>query len=223
MEVLIQFDLPKSPAGRRALKLCRQLASFSEGDDGCQIALSPATMHESARLIPYMLKIIQGRSGTILSVNGALHDRHAMKAIIATTHCLLCSGVYDNQREYCAQFGVGIPSWGCRQLCSIARYSELQYGAERYWYQVGPFVDDVQWIDKHGLASRLASEAESKCLSLCPHFNWTRVEKVIASLPEMIDPSLDGTWTFRHSLDPASPGIIGVCPAVIHRYEVSED
>jgi AAA+ superfamily predicted ATPase len=198
----IQFGKSSSSNFQSALRLAQQFSDFQTGEDGAfSVSLGgPAFSQDYERakrlwaLIRYWAssQMWMGDQPVTTEDFGALGRveqcaRQAEHAPIMDRHC---------------ESAIRGRGWGCCLLTSVRRAEERYPGYNpytTYWYDFGKFVSDTAWqVDKPQLLETLAREADNRFLRFCEHYDWTRVARAVAELPDLIDAAEGDDWAIEN-------------------------
>jgi len=196
------------PAARRCItRILRDLPGVQTPDDGFwRVPFHP----DHAGGFCHLWRIVARCPDTLLLADDRVQDRPHANAILEWISCLAC--------RTCAgpvgcRLAAGIPGWGCKCLRSVQVLGHMPRGGGPPWWEVGPFQDGIQYIDKADILDALEAEVQARCLKLCPHFARARVEAAVEALPGQIDPRHTDAWIYRGSDDPAQADyFVGVMP-----------
>lgn len=213
-EVQIRFNIPKHTGKILVPRITAEFSRFTPGTDGEQpfVTITKETFAHDCKLILSLWQQVGSSKFTGVYIDGELADKKRVAALLYFCQCYNRRGVVQPAYEHC-RGSAACPGWGCKVLDWIKRHVELWYRREKYWFQVGPFTDGVQYIDKTDIEEHLQKEAEYKCLEFCPLFSFEKIKQEIAALPESIDPEKHDLWQVDYSAEPGfQPKPIGVWP-----------
>ena len=196
------------PASRRSITriMWDLLGVQTPDDDFWRVAFQP----DRAADFCHLWAIVARHPDTLLVADDRVQDRPRANAIIEWISCLACRPLAGPTG---CRLAVRVPGWGCKCLRSVLVLSAMAGGGGPAWWEVGPFLDGIQYIDKADILDALEAEVQARCLELCPHFAWARVEAAVHALPDQIDPRHTDGWIYRGSDDPAqSDYFVGVMP-----------
>lgn len=192
------------PHGRskRPDALIRQFSRVAMTDDGTTVTVDDGELREKHHALVRLWRAIKDKRHSQLFVGGApaglreleqyrrplLCCEQYHRAVVPASHCWA-----GGQRE----------GWGCKHLTAIDRYvPTCDWGCWprfAYWFQFGEFDLTGAWVvDKSALLAALEREARLNHLRLCPRFCWKRIEEIVASLPDEIDPHVNKAWEYRY-------------------------
>jgi len=213
-EIQIQFNIPKHTGKIAVPKITAEFCRFTPGiaKEQSFVTITKETFAHDCKPILSLWRWVGGSKFTGVYIDGELADRQRVSALLYFCQCYNNRGVGQMPHEHCKQ-SQACPGWGCKLMCWIKRHVEHWYRKEKYWFQVGPFTDGVQYIDRADIEDHLQREVEYKCLEFCPLFSFERVKQEIAKLPGSIDPEKHDLWRVECSCEPGfQPKPIGVWP-----------
>ncbi|MDE7434753.1 MAG: AAA family ATPase [Lachnospiraceae bacterium] len=146
---------------------------------------------------------IDGKKATISDIDSVF------SVIACENECNSC--VFPE--EHCYESA----GWGCKFLGVVAlrKNSYYSYRSDRCWYEFGHFENDVWRVDKARIKSMIQNEVQEKYVEICQHFSFERLEKTLATLPDVIEVTDDGEWEYKYRDAPMGmkqSEIIGVKP-----------
>ena len=105
--------------------------------------------------------------------------------------------------------------WGCKRIKDTSRLIDWRYGAGRYWYKTGKFIDDKTWkVDKKQILLNIFDEARKKMLSVCPFYDQKKIESTVDELPNTI--TVDNHWTIEYQSEVGRNGVTRVPKSINH-------
>lgn len=216
-EIKLQFY--RTSRNTRKLKQITQDFSIKhlpkEIDDACYVTVDSQSDIEEFKLLAYFWGIIKKYKDAVMFTNDQMLTREQSEGVINWIRCYCNHEYFPDQQDYCC-ISPGLKhlhGWGCKWLHSIIRHGTFGKHCGIQWYKIGPFDGQVQFIDKQDIKDKLAAEADSKCLQLCPLFSLEKAFRYVDQLPGQIDPSIDVEWEYDLSEEPESKfEIIGVRP-----------
>ena len=194
-------------------------------DDSCQVEITKDSTIEEYKTFNYLWGIIQKYKETAMYANERLLIRNQSENILGWIRCYCNCEYFPDKSDYCC-ISPGLKhlhGWGCKWLHSVLRHSRFGGHNGIYWYKVGPFASQIQYIDKQDIRDKLAAEAEIKCLQLCPLFSLPKAFCFVDELPDQINPQNDTEWEYEFSKEPEEKDkIIGVKPKEINIFNLLE-
>jgi len=206
---------------RNARKLKGIAEDFSQcylaedSSEPCIVIINKESYPEDLKLFAYFWDIIRKYKTTAMYADEELLTREQTESILNWIRCYCNRECFDDQTDYCC-ISPGLKSlhgWGCKWLHSIMRHGRFGRHHGLPWYKVGPFDDNIQYIDKQAIKDKLEDEARVKCLRLCPLFSMEKAFQYVDLLPDQIDPKVDTEWAYDLSEDPENKfAALGVRP-----------
>jgi hypothetical protein len=206
---------------RKLAGLVEQFTAYALPEDlqcPCSITINADSTADDLGRFVHFWPVVKKYKETALYTNGSLRTREKAESVIDWIRCYCNRSYFENQSDYCC-ISPGVKSlhgFGCKWLCSVLRHGRYGRHAGVHWYNVGPFLNKVQYIDKQQIKDMIAAEAELKALQLCPCFSLERAFQYVDMLPDQIDPQEDYEWVYIESGEVTSPHeIVGVEPKAV--------
>lgn len=187
--------------------------------DPCIARIDKDCTAEDLKLFIHLWRIVSKYKDTAVYADDRMLTKEQVDDLILWMNCCANSVYFDNPSEYCF-ISPGVKhahGWSCKKLHSVMRHGRFGRHNGIHWYTVGPFEDGIQYIDKQAIKDKLAAEAVSKCLQLCPMFSIDKAFQYVDQLPGQIDPRVESEWEYHDSEDELDKGApIGVQPACVN-------
>ncbi len=197
---------PRPAVGPAIRRLLAEADPSESADGSFEVRFRP----DQAEGFCHLWRIVARCPDTLLVADDRVQDRPHGNAILEWISCLACRPLAGPAG---CRLALRVPGWGCKCLRSVQVLGHMPGGGGPPWWQVGPFQDGVQYIDKADILDALEAEVQARFLGLCPHFAWARVEAAAEALPDQIDPRQNDGWIYRGPDDPTqSDYFVGVMP-----------
>lgn len=215
-ELKIKFFPPKKSYAKLK-SIASEFSDFIAGGDAgspCEIIVNEHNFEKDCPLLIHFWNIVKKYPETAIYLDGKLQTREQAEKILDFVRCYANRQYFPDTKEYCF-ICPNKPGFGCKQLCSVVRYSEMGRHKGKRWYSFGPFENNIQYIDKADIKETLLQEAYKKGLYLCPCFDIRHIDKHVSELPDQINPKKDDNWEFKLSDEPENrEEIVGVKPKI---------
>ena len=214
MDVKILFDIPTKKGKVRIPRLARQFKNVSTNKEQFEIKINKKSFSQDAYFLSSLWYQVGNSKSTEIYIGSKPATKTQAQSLLQCCDCFIqrLNSPFPKEHCFCKSYK---PGWGCKLLKWIARYDN-DPACEKNWYEVGPFRDGIQYIDKDEIFEIIKKESEVKLLSFCPFFSLSKAKKLIDELPGQIDPKADTLWEIRVMFDNGfKPKPVGVQPKPI--------
>jgi len=194
----IRFKKSTSKSYPEALRLLKKFSNImiSESDDQENaVTISKDEFIEKYRKFNELWSLVGNWKSSRVLINGEPSEFLNINIYSTVFGCYEKYKSAVIQEEHCHLYG-NREGWDCKLLTEVNRYlPENYWGRDKYWYHFGYFKSETIWkIDKEKIRTILQRESDLKKVSLCPIFNFIRIDAIINDLPDQIDTKAEDKW-----------------------------
>ena len=214
---------------RNARKLAGMVGPFSQYEmpddlqEPCSITINDDSTADDLSRLVYFWLVVKKYKETAMFTAGSMRTREKAETVIEWIRCYSNKDYFENESDYChiTPGNKSLHGFGCKWLCSVLRHGRFGRHNGVHWYNIGPFLNKIQYIDKDQIKEMLKAEAELKAMELCPCFSLERAFQYVDLLPDQIDPQQDTEWAYVESGEVTSPHeIVGVEPKPVEIFKL---